>query len=378
MNRPIRPFLWVVGPILLAMLAGCASTRPEPGEISQAQLAIRDARDAGAESVAPDRVAAAAEHLSAARRAWSNGDEALATHYARLADSEARQAEGLARANQAQKELDSLRQRKTQLSAQIREAQGRLDSARSDAAARAQQEAIRLQQEQARLQQEVADRDAARQAAEDRERALREQLDLERQRTAEQQRQSEIERLTAELEAQRKAAEEARLAAQRERAELEKARQAEEARRQAAEQQSQAQADLLIRLQQIEKSTRAEARGIVVTLPGNIYFATGRADLQPGIREHLVEIGKTLAAAPDRHVLIEGHTDSTGRAEFNLKLSGLRAESVKSVLVANGVSPDRIEVHGYGATKPVASNGTPAGRSQNRRVEIVVQAATSP
>ncbi len=87
----------------------------------------------------------------------------------------------------------------------------------------------------------------------------------------------------------------------------------------------------------------------------------------------LADIGKALASVPDRHILIDGHTDSTGRAAYNLKLSELRAESVKAVLVANGVSPDRIETHGYGSTKPVADNATASGRGQNRRVEIVVQ-----
>lgn len=375
MQRSKNPLRWTAVSVLLTLAVACASTRPEPDEIRQAQLAIRDARDAGGEAAAPDRVRAAADHLSAARRAWTSGDETATLHYARLADSEAREVESTVKAARAQSELDALRQRRTALVSDLREAQARVDAARADATARAQQEAARLQQEQIRLQQEIAAKDAARQAAEERERTLHEQLEAERQRAVEQQRQTEIERLTGELEAQRKAAEEARLAAQQERAELEAARHAEEARRQAAEAQSQAQADLLIRLQQLEKSTRAEARGIVVTLPGNIYFATGRSDLQPGIRARLADIGKTLAAASDRHVLVEGHTDSTGRADFNLKLSQLRAESVKSVLVANGVSPERIEVHGYGATKPVASNSTPSGRSQNRRVEIIIQAA---
>jgi outer membrane protein OmpA-like peptidoglycan-associated protein len=379
MNGMMKEWRWAIAPALLLWAAGCASTRPEPQQIQQAQLAIQDARDAGAETIAPDTVRAAADHLSAARRAWTSGDENLSIHYALLADSQAREAQARARADQEQRQLDSVRQRKVELQAQLRETQGRLDAARADAVARAQQEAIRAQQEQARLQQEIEAREAERHAAEQRERALREQLDAERQRVAEQQRQAEIDRLTSEVEAQRKAAEDARLAAERERAELEASRRAEEARRQAAEQAAQAQGDLLVRLQQIEKTTRAEARGIVVTLPGNVYFATGRSDLQPGIREHLAQIGKTLAAAPDRHVLVEGHTDSTGRADFNLKLSQLRAESVKSVLVANGCSPERIEVHGYGATKPVGSNATAAGRSQNRRVEIVIQAAsTSP
>jgi outer membrane protein OmpA-like peptidoglycan-associated protein len=369
MTTATRFFRWAALPAVL-WVAGCASSGPPPQQIQQAQLAIQDARDAGADSVAPETLKAASDHLALARRAWNDGDEAVSLHYARLADSEARDARARAKTAQAQQQLASLRQRKAQLEAQLKETQTRLVEIKADAAARAQQE-------QARLERVIAAREAERRAAEERERALRQQLDAERQKAGEQQRQAEIERLSRELEAQRKAAEEALQAAEREKAELEAARRAEEARREAAEQQARTQTDLLVRLQQIEKSARAEARGIVLTLPGNVYFATGRSDVQPGIHEHLARIAKALATAPDRHVLIEGHTDSTGRADFNMKLSQLRAESVKAVLIGNGVSPDRIEVHGYGATKPVADNATPAGRSQNRRVEIVVQATPS-
>jgi outer membrane protein OmpA-like peptidoglycan-associated protein len=152
---------------------------------------------------------------------------------------------------------------------------------------------------------------------------------------------------------------------------------ADEARRQAAEREK-AQGDLLARLQRIEESVRVEPRGIVLTLPGSVYFDSGRSDVKPGARERLARIGQVLAGSSDGKILVEGHTDSTGQAKSNMKLSELRAESVKTILVENAVSSDRIETHGYGSTKPVASNGTPAGRSQNRRVEIVVQGDVLP
>ena len=82
-----------------------------------------------------------------------------------------------------------------------------------------------------------------------------------------------------------------------------------------------------------------------------------------------------LATVPGRHVLVEGHTDSTGADEYNLKLSRLRAEAVRSILIAGGVAANRIESQGYGKTRPVASNATATGKAQNRRVEIVVQGA---
>ena len=157
------------------------------------------------------------------------------------------------------------------------------------------------------------------------------------------------------------------------RADEERAR-ADETRRQAAEREKR-QGDLLVRLQQIEQSARAEQRGIVMTLPGNEYFDSGHSEVKRRARERLARIGQALADASDGRILVEGHTDSTGSDKFNMRLSELRAESVKDILIKNGVLGDRIEIHGYGSTKPVASNSTPEGRSQNRRVEVVVQDA---
>jgi OOP family OmpA-OmpF porin len=66
------------------------------------------------------------------------------------------------------------------------------------------------------------------------------------------------------------------------------------------------------------------------------------------------------------------------RPQYNLKLSRLRAESVRSILIAGGVAPERIESQGYGKTRPVASNATATGKAQNRRVKVVVQGAAAP
>ena len=112
-----------------------------------------------------------------------------------------------------------------------------------------------------------------------------------------------------------------------------------------------------------------------MTLPGSIYFDVNKTDVKPAMRERLSQIAKALATVSNRHVLVEGHTDSSGSDEYNLKLSRLRAESVRAILIAGGVSPDRIESQGYGETKPVASNATVSGKAQNRRVEIVLQGA---
>ena len=361
---------------VLALAAGCATTRPESPVLRDARLALQDARDAGAAELAPDKLALANADFSSAQREWNSGHEDMAMHYAQLADSEARDAEFRARDIRARQALDNQRRRRVELDAALHDAEQRAIAARARSEAeRLRLEAeLRVREEQARLQAELQARQAEKRAAEERERALQAQLEAE-------QRQAEISGLKSQLEEQQKSAEAARRAAAEENARLEAARRAEEERRRAAEDAARKQGEeenaLVARLQQLEKSTRVEPRGIVITLPGNIYFATNRSDLQPSIQAHLAEIGKALASAPIRHVLIEGHTDSTGQAAYNLKLSQLRADSVRAVLVANGVALDRLHTQGYGATRPVASNATAAERSKNRRVEIVVQSTVS-
>jgi outer membrane protein OmpA-like peptidoglycan-associated protein len=375
----LRPTNGLSGILIAAALLafGCASTpRVAPQEVSDAQMALQDARSAGAETLAAEPYNAASAHLSLAQNTWrQNHDLELSAHYARLAESEARDAQYRARARRSREEIENQTRRKAQLEIAVRDAEIRVIASRAQSEAERQrlEAEARGRVERARVEAELAQREQDRQASEAREKALVAQLETERQKTVELQRQAELDRLKTELETERKGAEEARRAADNERRNLETLRKQEEERRSGAEQLATAQSGLLERLQKIERSTRQESRGIVLTLPGSVYFATGRSDVLPGVRDRVAEIGKALANVPDKHILIEGHTDSTGRAELNLRLSELRAESIKAVLVAGGVAPDRIEIHGYGATKPVAANTTPSGRAQNRRVEIIVQ-----
>jgi outer membrane protein OmpA-like peptidoglycan-associated protein len=118
-------------------------------------------------------------------------------------------------------------------------------------------------------------------------------------------------------------------------------------------------------------------RGIVLTL-GDVLFDVDRSELKPAAVSDLTRLGELLASEPDRAVLIEGHTDSTGSADHNDQLSQQRADAVASVLMREGISPSRLKTRGFGATSPLATNATSAGRQQNRRVEIVVLDAKSP
>lgn len=141
----------------------------------------------------------------------------------------------------------------------------------------------------------------------------------------------------------------------------------------AARQSAQAAAQRNEQLQQQLKELQAKPtnRGMVVTL-SDVLFDTGQANLRSGSRRTLERLADTLKANPDRRVVVEGFTDSTGSEELNLELSQQRAEAVERALTQMGVEDDRIETRGYGQQYPVASNDTAAGRQMNRRVEIVI------
>jgi outer membrane protein OmpA-like peptidoglycan-associated protein len=111
-------------------------------------------------------------------------------------------------------------------------------------------------------------------------------------------------------------------------------------------------------------------RGVVVTL-GDVLFDTGQATLKPGADLAISRLGTYLSSNPHTKVLIEGHTDSRGSDEYNEVLSDRRARAVAVALESRGIPADQVQTVGRGKGYPVASNDTPEGRQQNRRVEIV-------
>lgn len=113
-------------------------------------------------------------------------------------------------------------------------------------------------------------------------------------------------------------------------------------------------------------------RGFVLTLSGGTLFASGKWDIKPGVAKNLDRVAEFLVKYPERKVTIEGHTDSQGNDDYNLKLSQRRADSVTKYLVGHGVAPERITSVGKGESLPVADNKTAEGRQHNRRVEIVI------
>lgn len=117
---------------------------------------------------------------------------------------------------------------------------------------------------------------------------------------------------------------------------------------------------------------KEESRGVVITLSGSVLFATGKSDLLPIAREKLNQVAKALTDQGFKSIVVQGYTDSVGSASDNDALSLRRAQSVRDYLVRQGVPSEKATAEGKGASNPVASNSTPDGRAENRRVEIVV------
>jgi outer membrane protein OmpA-like peptidoglycan-associated protein len=159
--------------------------------------------------------------------------------------------------------------------------------------------------------------------------------------------------------------------------------QAQDAQQQAAAAQQQAaqQADRAAHLETLLAELHAQKtdRGMVVTI-GDVLFATDRAELNANGMASVRKLAEIMMQNPDRTVMVEGFTDSTGTSAHNQDLSERRAASVAQALASLGVPRERIGMRGYGEAYPVASNDTASNRQLNRRVEIVLsnEGATIP
>lgn len=111
---------------------------------------------------------------------------------------------------------------------------------------------------------------------------------------------------------------------------------------------------------------------LILNMPGNITFATDSSALNPSFHEVLNSVVLILKKFDKTLIEVAGHTDSTGSAEYNKKLSWQRAQSVANYLIDQGVDPQRIITVGHGEERPIASNKTADGRQQNRRVELTL------
>ncbi len=136
-------------------------------------------------------------------------------------------------------------------------------------------------------------------------------------------------------------------------------------------------AKLRQRLQNSGVSVTRQGDQIMLNMPGNITFPTGSADINAGFYETLNSVTLVLKEYDKTTVDVIGHTDNVGGDQFNQDLSERRARSVAEYLASQGVLPARLLVAGRGKTQPIASNDTPEGRSQNRRVEIQISPLTA-
>jgi len=131
------------------------------------------------------------------------------------------------------------------------------------------------------------------------------------------------------------------------------------------------------RLSTSEASVGYDARGLVTRMVDQVLFDSGKATLRPAASRVLDKVAQVLTEVPDQPIGVEGHTDNvpikySGWAD-NTALSSARANAVAEYLVsAHGIDASRVTAIGYGESRPVASNDTPSGRQQNRRVEIII------
>jgi outer membrane protein OmpA-like peptidoglycan-associated protein len=239
-----------------------------------------------------------------------------------------------------------------QAEAAAREAKARAD-ADAESKRRADAENARAQAEQARAEAEQAKAEAEKAKAE----AQAAAEEASRQK-------AEAEKAKAEAVAQQQV-----LAAEADKAKA-AATQSEFLRQQAEKEKAELRARLLQQLNSI-LATRDSARGLIANM-SDVLFRSGSFELLPGARERLAKVSGIILAYPSLHLAVEGHTDSIGTDDYNQNLSEQRAEAVLQYFVQQGISSNSMEAHGFGKTEPIATNDTPEGRQQNRRVELVL------
>ena len=314
--------------LLLAILAGCATPEPPPGLIENLQADLDALLDN--DEVVELAPVGVAEARSAVRRAGVQGLEAEEQlHRVRVARKHIEIARAEAFAERARRDATAVEAARTRLVLQ---------------ASRLQVAEARREAEQA-LMQSTATR-------EEMQRAQAQAMSAEEGRRS----------ATEQAEQAREEAAQARRLAEAQSEEIELARREAELATQAAD-------SLRRRLEYMEY--RETDRGVVITL-GDVLFEVGEADLLPSAQENLTDVTELLASEPDNAIRIEGHTDSTGPAALNLRLSEQRAQAVRDALADLGVDPARMNAVGMGEDFPIASNEDEQGRARNRRVDVIL------
>jgi outer membrane protein OmpA-like peptidoglycan-associated protein len=319
--------------------------RKTPRALFEARNAVRIAHIAASDKYAASIIAKAEQELRQAEEAYvQKRDKTTIESLARETVNTAEEARVMAVQQKAEEDAQA------KAAADKKAAEERAAQARAEAAAEAQRradaEAARKQAEDARAQAEAAKAEAERLKAE----ALQAKQEAE---AAKAQAEAQQQQLAAEADKARQAADEAN-----------------RLRQQAEKEKADLRAQLLQQLNAV-LATRDTARGLIANM-SDVLFKTGSYELLPGARERLAKVSGIVLAHPGLHLDVEGHTDSVGSDDYNMQLSQRRAEAVRNYFIEQGVPQDAIEAHGFGKSQPVASNDTPEGRQQNRRVELVL------
>jgi outer membrane protein OmpA-like peptidoglycan-associated protein len=343
--------------------------KKDPFELYEAQNAVQLARVAGADKYAGDSFQKAQDALqqSLKYQVQKPGQKPVITmareaclraEDARIIALRAERAEALENERQAGIARENVEKQKAE------EARMR---AEDEARARRQAELDRLAAEQAKSEALTA----AQNARNDAESARQERAAAERAK-------AEALQAKADADQARMAAEQARSAAVAQQqvlaGEADRARMAaadsDRLRMKAEQDQAALRQQLLDQFNSILQ-TRDTARGLIVNM-SDVLFDTARYTLKPGAREKLAKVSGIILGHPGLKIAVEGHTDSVGGDDYNMKLSENRAGAVRDFLVGQGVPAASVTAQGFGKTMPVADNASAAGRQQNRRVELVV------
>lgn len=114
--------------------------------------------------------------------------------------------------------------------------------------------------------------------------------------------------------------------------------------------------------------------GLIVKFDSGILFDFNKTDLKDAAKTNITNLAATMKNNPETNILIVGHTDDVGSDSYNLSLSQRRAEAVKSFTASQGITNSRLSTNGKGEMEPIADNTSESGRTNNRRVEIVIVA----
>jgi outer membrane protein OmpA-like peptidoglycan-associated protein len=338
-NKLARGMRWggaaALLPGMLALAACAPLSAPERNAYTQAQDQVHQLES---EPLANE---AAGMPLQQARMDLANADEAAAHHntdavmyWSYLAGREAQTGQAMVDELQARNQITSATAERERMQTDYQRRRAELAQQRASAAEQRAQQAQQQQQDQ--LAQAQTQVDQARQQAADQSAQVQAQAQQQVQQAQDQ---------TQAAQAQ--------------------ARQAQVQADQAREQETQARHELE------NLQARQTSQGMVLTLGSSLLFATGRDALEPGAMPAINSIAAFLHEHPMVKLRVEGFTDSRGSDVLNDALSQRRAQAVANALQSDGVDASRYVVIGRGASMPLASNTSSAGRQQNRRVELL-------